>query len=49
MIRLDETQNEKQLQDSDALREKWADLSADDRLNAFMNLERAAAEVFLWG
>jgi magnesium transporter len=46
MIRLDETQNEKQLQDSDALREKWADLSADDRLNAFMNLERAAAEDF---
>lgn len=46
MIRLDETQHEKQLQDSDALREKWADLSADDRLNAFMNLERAAAEDF---
>jgi magnesium transporter len=46
MIRLDETQNEKQLQDSDALRDKWADLSADDRLNAFMNLERAAAEDF---
>lgn len=46
MIRLDESQNEKQLQDSDALREKWADLSADDRLNAFMNLERAAAEDF---
>ncbi|HET9241197.1 MAG TPA: magnesium transporter [Oligoflexus sp.] len=46
MIRLDETQNEKQLQDSDALRETWADLSAEDRLNAFMNLERAAAEDF---
>jgi magnesium transporter len=46
MIRLDETQNEKQLQDSDALREKWADLSADERLAAFMNLERAAAEDF---
>jgi magnesium transporter len=46
MIRLDETQHEKQLQDSDALRETWADLSADDRLNAFMNLERAAAEDF---
>jgi magnesium transporter len=46
MIRLDETQTEDVLQDTDALREKWADLSADERLNAFMKLERAGAEDF---
>lgn len=46
MIRLDETQHEKLLQDTDALREKWSDLSTEDRLNAFMMLERAAAEDF---
>jgi magnesium transporter len=46
MIRLDETQTEKLLQDTDALREKWADLSPEERLSAFMQLERAAAEDF---
>ncbi|HYX34627.1 MAG TPA: magnesium transporter [Oligoflexus sp.] len=46
MIRLDESQYEKMVHDTDALREKWADLSTDDRLHSFLKLERAAAEDF---
>jgi len=46
MIRLDESQHEKMVHETDALREKWADLSADDRLSSFLKVERAAAEEF---
>lgn len=46
MIRLDETQYEKMVHDTDEIRESWSDLSAEERLNAFLKLERAVAEDF---
>ncbi|WP_141731345.1 magnesium transporter [Oligoflexus tunisiensis] len=46
MVRLDETQDEMQDHDTDALRETWADLSPEDRLKAFQKLDRASAEDF---
>ncbi len=46
MIRLDESQYEKMIHDSDKLRETWADLSSEERLAGFLKLERVVAEDF---
>jgi magnesium transporter len=46
MVRLDEIKDEKQGHDTDALRETWADLSPEERLQAFLSLDRATAEDF---
>ena len=46
MIRLDENQFEKMINDTDRLREVWAHLASDERLSSFLKLERGIAEDF---